>query len=387
MIKKVLIITDTYLPLVGGAELYTHNFVEQLLTRGYEVTILTNSLGGHHSDARPNLIVLRLRWEGARDISGFFKLLKILWRHMRAHKLIYANYSYRLTALSTLVGLVLGRRMVVFGHGLGTIIDKGSRWTYYIYRAISLWFAHGVVVTSSEIADIVKRFNSRVLVATAIDFTELDESLSHANVAAIRSQYPNKKIIVSVRRLVPKNGIQYMVSAMPYVARLRSDVVYLVVGDGRMSGYIKELATTLNVSQDVHFLGALQNTEAVAYLAAADVVVFPSSAEAMSLACIEAMYIGRPVVASAVGGLLELLGEHGERGQVVDLFERRDSVYDAPDVSTIEPMKYAQFAEAINRAISDEAVYTKVRDAKQFVAKEFDWREVTDRIISFTQTK
>lgn len=383
--KKVLIVTDTYLPLVGGAELYTYNFIEQLILRGYEVTVVTNTLGEHNSDTREHLTVLRYKWEGARDISGMFTLVRALFRLLRTHEIVYANYSYRLTALATLLCLMLRRRMTVFGHGLGTIIDKGSRWTYYAYRFISLTYARGVVVTSSEIAEIVQKYNSRVLVATAVDFCEIDRISSAADTDEIRNEYGDKKIIVSVRRLVPKNGIQYMIAVLPYLIRTRKDFVYLIVGDGRMRAYIEELANTLRVADYVCFLGAKENTQAMVYMRASDVVVFPSSAEAMSLACIEAMHMERPVVTSAVGGLPELIGESQERGYMVDLFGRSESVYDAPDVSSIPTERYKSFAEAINDAISAPDTNVRVEKARQYVAKRFDWRLVSEEIITFSE--
>lgn len=93
----------------------------------------------------------------------------------------------------------------------------------------------------------------------------------------------------------------------------------------------------------------------------------------------------RPVVTSAVGGLPELIGESQERGYMVDLFGRSESVYDAPDVSSIPTERYKSFAEAINDAISAPDTNVRVEKARQYVAKRFDWRLVSEEIITFSE--
>jgi glycogen(starch) synthase len=70
------------------------------------------------------------------------------------------------------------------------------------------------------------------------------------------------------------------------------------------------------VAERVHVLGELPREQALALVSRADVVVLPSLWENLANACLEAMALGRPVVATSVGGFVELL-EHGETGSLV----------------------------------------------------------------------
>jgi glycosyltransferase involved in cell wall biosynthesis len=115
--------------------------------------------------------------------------------------------------------------------------------------------------------------------------------------------------LVSVGTLEqPYKGIDVLIEA---VARLRADgwpVAYVHVGEGRLRPYLQALARRLGVGDVVEFVGALPTGRPVwDRLDAADLFVLPSRTEGQGRALIEAMARGLPAVASAVGGIVELL--------------------------------------------------------------------------------
>lgn len=117
-----------------------------------------------------------------------------------------------------------------------------------------------------------------------------------------------RRRVIVPRRLFAKNGVEYFIRAMPLL-RQGLDVEAVVVGDGPERPRLEALARELGVADAVRFLGARPNTEMPALLAGADVAVFPSLMEATSVAALEAMSCGRPVAASRVGGLPEIVDE------------------------------------------------------------------------------
>jgi glycosyltransferase involved in cell wall biosynthesis len=115
----------------------------------------------------------------------------------------------------------------------------------------------------------------------------------------------SKPVILTARRLVRKNGVEYLIKAMQH---LGEDCRLLIIGDGPERGRLEKLAES---SQNVEFLGEVPHNEVPSYLACADVAVVPSIIEASSLFMLEAMAMGKPVIASSVGGLPEILGDCG----------------------------------------------------------------------------
>jgi glycosyltransferase involved in cell wall biosynthesis/O-antigen/teichoic acid export membrane protein len=114
--------------------------------------------------------------------------------------------------------------------------------------------------------------------------------------------------LLFVGRLEELKGPQVLVEALPAVLAGHPDLVLEVCGAGGMEADLRRLADRLGVGHRVWLLGWLTREELGRHLAEADVVVVPSLApEAFGLACLEAFAAGTPVVASAVGGLPDLV--------------------------------------------------------------------------------
>lgn len=131
------------------------------------------------------------------------------------------------------------------------------------------------------------------------------DSAPAAEVAA--SGAAPRRLIVP-RRLYEKNGVEYLVRALPHIQR-ELEVEVMLVGDGPERPRLEALARELGVADRVQFLGARPNHEMPALYATAEVAVFPSLMEATSVAALEAMSCGLPVAASRVGGLPEIVDE------------------------------------------------------------------------------
>lgn len=111
--------------------------------------------------------------------------------------------------------------------------------------------------------------------------------------------------VVVVANLRPEKGHDVFLRAAADVIRLFPDAHFDLVGDGPELGALKAAAETLGVASSVSFLGHCEDV--MARLDAADIFVLPSRSEAFPNALLEAMAAGLPVVASAVGGVLEIV--------------------------------------------------------------------------------
>lgn len=141
------------------------------------------------------------------------------------------------------------------------------------------------------------------------------------------------------RRLVPKTGVQYAIEAF---AKLPHREVHLVIaGDGPLHQELVRLTARLGVEARVHFLGSLPRPDLMPLFALSLSVLVPSVpvtgvVEATSLAVMEGMACGTPVIASGIGGLAELI-EDGRTGLLVPpadadaLAQRMIHILDCPD--------------------------------------------------------
>jgi len=361
--------SDNYLPTTGGGQLHVEHLRTSLIARGHSVVLVTNEPGVSTSD------VTRIPWSK----WSLVPLFREIYHEAKNADVVHAHYSYRCAALTGLAAWCARKPFIVTLHGLGTLDEAGARGVYkvahYLYRYISLSCATAVISTSQDLADVAWHFVTRSKDKTMIIFNGIfavsfDPSVCRG---ATRLNVPT---IVTTRRLVPKNGIHFLVETMPYVIEKMPTVRYVMVGTGRMEQYIRDRIRDMHIEDHVEMVGDVANTDVPRYLCAADVVVFPSTAESSSLSCGEAMAMGKKIVSSRVGGLIELLGKESERGWLVDLVPWTSSNYDAP--LTLDAERYASFAEVLVDALRDTSGVREKR-AQDFARQELDWSIVAQK--------
>jgi glycosyltransferase involved in cell wall biosynthesis len=122
-------------------------------------------------------------------------------------------------------------------------------------------------------------------------------------------------VIGAVGNLYPVKGHQYLLLAMRVVLQQYPSATLILVGRGDLEASLKDQAKQLGIKKQVQFLGMRQDIPKL--LAIMNVFVMPSLSEGLSLALLEAMVAGRPVVATRVGGNVELI-VNGETGFLVE---------------------------------------------------------------------
>ncbi len=132
----------------------------------------------------------------------------------------------------------------------------------------------------------------------------------------------DRKAILFVGRLVRHKGVQFLIEAMTYMG---SDSVLLVVGDGEYSVSLRKLVNTHSLADSVVLLGDVPDSILPSLYRAADVVVVPSTSrlEAFSIAAIEAMASGTPVLVSDIPGVREVI-EDGVQGMRFEPMNPKD---------------------------------------------------------------
>jgi glycosyltransferase involved in cell wall biosynthesis len=134
----------------------------------------------------------------------------------------------------------------------------------------------------------------------------------------ISGRYP---VLGVVGSLYPVKGHRFLLEAMPEILKRWSNAVLLVIGRGELEVALKEQAGQLAIGAHIHFLGMRQDVPRL--LSVLDAFVLPSLSEGLSLALLEAMASGKPVVATRVGGNPELI-DHGRTGFLVQPEDARD---------------------------------------------------------------
>ncbi|MEM4202814.1 MAG: glycosyltransferase family 4 protein [Candidatus Methanomethylicaceae archaeon] len=123
------------------------------------------------------------------------------------------------------------------------------------------------------------------------------------------------KVILTLGRLFPQKGVEYLIQAMPRVlSSVGQPVVLLIAGEGPLLDNLRGLTEKYGVSQHVRFLGFRKDIGDL--LNAADIVVLPSLWEGLSIALLEAMAMAKPIITTAIGSNREVIDD-GRNGILV----------------------------------------------------------------------
>ena len=371
----VLMAQDTFLPKLGGAEVHVWKLSKALSENGYQVTIATTTKGPPIVDGLSVYRFPLLQSQGKKAVAALPFNLPALIRLVIQHDLIHGHYTALCSAILGTLALIFRRPFVLTLHGYGTLDSsvQGNFWLQ-LWRRLAFRAADKVIATSSEMAEVARRFvaDERVIIIpNGVDtqvFKPSDDALLSSPIR-----------VATVRRLVPKNGVQYLVESAPIILQQSpKPVEFWIIGDGHLREYLEARVKELGVNAAFRFFGAIPNEQVKEVLEQVHIVVFPSSAESTSIAALEAMAMGKPVIASAVGGYPELLGAN-ERGLLVKLFDRTTSDYEAPMYLPAECLK--ALSEAIVQLVREpELAETLSKRARAYVQQYFDWRIIAEQI-------
>lgn len=248
---------------------------------------------------------------------------RILWRlvallRARRPDVVHAH-RYKETVLGTAAAAAAGVPAVVSTvHGLVT--TEGYRGLAGAKMRLNDWLERRVIDMRHETVvavshDMARRLASKVRVPATIIPNGIDVR-SHASgrPPVWPAGAPAGPVLGTAARLVPVKGLDRLLEAMRRVAERSPQARLLVLGDGPLRASLEAQAAALGLGRRVWFPG--HQADISRWLRAMDVFVLPSLAEGLPMSLLEAMAAGRPVVASRVGGIPEVVRD-GVEGRLV----------------------------------------------------------------------
>lgn len=169
-------------------------------------------------------------------------------------------------------------------------------------------------------------------------------------------------VIAETARMAPGKGHDVILKAIVELPPSERPIV-LMAGNGHEGEKLQRLAENLGLNQFVRFTGFIDDVRTVLWASNVFVHVPNFFPEGVSVAILEAMAAGLPVIASKVGGIPEVV-KNGETGLIVP------------------PNDPKALAEAINELRKDKALCEKIgKQAQEWVRKHHDARQLPDRVI------
>jgi glycosyltransferase involved in cell wall biosynthesis len=121
-------------------------------------------------------------------------------------------------------------------------------------------------------------------------------------------------VICTITHMEEHKGIKYLLESASLLLQSRNDVSFLIVGEGSLKEDLRKLCVVLKIKKNVTFAG--ERSDIPEILSLTDIFVLPSLREGLPLTILEAMACGKPVIATNVGGVPEVVKD-GVSGTLV----------------------------------------------------------------------
>lgn len=301
---NVLQISKFYWPVIGGIEAVTWELAEGLVRRGLQVDVLCSNQQWRTTRERfaTGYDVVRAGSLGMLlSTSMSPAMLAQLFALTRGRDVLHVHMPDPMAALAILAVRPRGRVVV---HWHSDVIRQ--RRSMALYEPLQSWLlqrADAIVATSQpylEASQPLQRWRSKVTVIP-IGISDRSTLASPDKVAAIRRRFEGRRIVFSLGRITYYKGLEVLLDA---AARLPEDTVVLIGGEGELLEHFRSQVVAGGLERQVHFLGHVPNEDLPSYYQACDVFCMSSTvrAEAYGVAIVEAMMMGRPIVATDIPG-------------------------------------------------------------------------------------
>jgi glycogen synthase len=371
-VMRIVLISPEYPPAdhMGGIGTNTVSVARTLARRGDDVLVVTQGAPARYRDEDVEVVRLKRRWlpNARAERLLAYRQIAAAARRFRPDVVQAAEWEGEAWWLARWTPVPVVTRLATPSYlldelNLGEVRPRTrlvDRFERDQTRRSSVVFA-----PTRSIAERVSLDWDLVPESVEIVPNSLDvEEIARAGAQGSPRELP-PRFVAFLGRLERRKGIDTLGDALAAVLNAEPDLHAVLVGRdaGEAGGAVMERfrRATAAVAGRVHVLGELPREDALAVVVRSELVVLPSLWESFGYVCVEAMALGRPVVASDVGGFSEVL-EDGVTGWLVP------------------PADAAALEAALTRALADPEARARVSEAARRRARDFDAEAVVDRV-------
>ena len=370
---KIALCTDFFFPIVGGISSHIAGLASELERRGNEVVIISKYM----NNAPKNFQQIKSRRViYTKPLASIPILLmppipsemkKVFIKEK--FDIIHAHHAFTPTSLLSIhIAKKLGIPAILTNHTTFLVYDREKIWVplSYILYPFRKYIneADLIIAVSNSATNSIRHFtrdDKIVIVPNGVDVNFFNSDHNFSNKATYQAY--DDPIILYVGRLVYCKGIHILVKAMPYILKDFPNTHLIIVGEGYMKKPIELFVKNLKLEKNVSLIGFVPYEELPNLYSLSHVFVLPSlHCESFGITLLEAMASGKPVVASKIGGIPEII-ENEKTGL---LFKRGDAMDLASKVLNI--LNNHNFAQ------------TLACNAQKLVMKKYDWSIIVDKI-------
>ena len=368
--NRLLVVSDTYYPKVDGTVMFIDEFLRRA-SPSFDLNLLVPDFGKHKSVKNVDVeylpvskIIKPLPTYPAIKMS--FGNLKKIKKAVKGTDLVFAQGPALASLLAIRYGRKYKKRTFFYTHVLPWELLEQSKRTFWsklaanLVRKVSMYFYNKcdkVLVPYHDLKDQLKKEGVRSEIAIARLGIDIERFSPTKNKSASKKKVglnENKLVIGYVGRISKEKNTEILLEAFQKLSH-QNEVLLLMVGDGH-----EDLVKKFKSIKNCKVTGFVNNVDD--YLKAMDVFIMPSLTETTSLATLEAMSSGLPVIATKVGFIKNYI------------VKNHNGIFFPRNSSTMLAIK-------IEKLLKNEQLMNKLGiSARKTVAYSFSWERSINKI-------
>jgi glycosyltransferase involved in cell wall biosynthesis len=377
---KILIPSDLHYPTINGVATFSRNLAKGLAARGHEVLVIAPSQTGKKSqEVDGNYVIVRT----ASVPFPFYQNFRISPSPNREVKKIIENFKPDIIHIQMVMWL--GQAAMKYGNAMGIpivstnhampenlmdnikLLAPISRPINYALKAYGARFHAKANYVTLPTQSAIDMFNATdkvdvpmEAVSNGIDLVRFTPGQADEAIYKKFGIHKDRPTVSYIGRLDAEKHLPVLMRAF---VRVKAEVPHaqlLIVGDGTDAPTLRQMAHDLHIVRDVIFTGKVHSSEIVQLHKIGTVYCMPSPAELQSIATLEAMASGQPIVAINAGALKELC--QNDRNGVL-----------------CEPDNEEEIAAGLIKILSDSELRADMSQASLAIAGTHDLKVTLDR--------
>lgn len=349
--KTILHVIDSVEP--GGAETVFVQLADELRSRGFRSIVVVSGPGWVTEELnRRKLEPIVIDAKGAFN----WRLVKALLRIVREEKVdLIQSHLLGSNVYCALVGLIARKPVIATFHGM-VDVSPNERLRWLKFQIMNFGVTQFVTV-SKKLCDAIQSeglLNPKktTVIYNGIDFNRYGKS-ARQDMRERLGLDEGAILIGSLGNLHPAKGYEYLIQAARHVIDHNPKVHFVIAGDIKqyLIGDLEKLKDDMQVTNHVHFVGFVDDS--AAFLSQVDLFLLSSVSEGFSIATLEAMATGLPVLVTRCGGPEEI-------------------VTDGLNAVLIEVANILAIAKGIEHLLSSPELASRLAESgKELVSKKF----------------
>jgi len=391
MIKKILIFSTAYLPLIGGAEVAIKEITDRMGNEDFSArggpAFIWDMITARIKRDLPkcerlgNINVYRI----GLGLGALDKIILAMFGAFKARRLDKKNNYDAIWSIMASQASIGAAFFKIFNKNKKLILtlqegdeeEHLARYVFnikFLYKLLVRPWHRLVFKKADKVTAISNYLKERAIkngvkapveiIPNGVDIRNYELRIMNHELNRLKNKLgikKNDKILITTGRLVKKNAVDDIIRSLTCLDR---NIKFISLGAGPDFDKLKNLAKETGVDKRVLFLPLVENKDVIKYLKIADIFIRPSLSEGLGNSFLEAMAAGIPVIGTPVGGIPDFL-INNETGFFCEVQNPKS------------------IAEKVNYILDEknkEAVLKVKENACRLVAEKYNWDKIAEKM-------